>query len=159
MDQHGDMDIVNHKEGVKCHLKYIPYSYFTRDIQRKVRQTLTIQLLHTRRTMQGEADTYHTATSQDVYNARWGRHLPYSYFTRRVQCKVRQTLTVQLLHTRRTMQGEAGTYHTATSQDVYNARWGRHLPYSYFTRDVQCKVRQAHTIQLLHTSKPQLKRV
>lgn len=37
VDQHGDMDIVNHKEGVKCHLKYIPYSYFTRDIQRKVK--------------------------------------------------------------------------------------------------------------------------
>ena len=36
VDQHGDMDIVNHKDGVKCHLKYIPYSYFTRDIQRKV---------------------------------------------------------------------------------------------------------------------------
>ncbi|XP_069684103.1 oxysterol-binding protein 1 isoform X2 [Periplaneta americana] len=37
VDQHGDMDIVNHKDGVKCHLKYIPYSYFTRDIQRKVK--------------------------------------------------------------------------------------------------------------------------
>ncbi|XP_023716745.1 oxysterol-binding protein 1 isoform X7 [Cryptotermes secundus] len=36
VDQHGDMDIVNHKDGVKCHLKYIPYSYFTRDVQRKV---------------------------------------------------------------------------------------------------------------------------
>jgi hypothetical protein len=39
VDQHGDMDIVNHKDGVKCHLKYIPYSYFTRDVQRKVRQS------------------------------------------------------------------------------------------------------------------------
>ncbi|PSN47433.1 Oxysterol-binding protein 1 [Blattella germanica] len=37
VDQHGDMDIVNHKDGVKCHLKYIPYSYFTRDVQRKVK--------------------------------------------------------------------------------------------------------------------------
>jgi oxysterol-binding protein 1 len=37
VDQHGDMDIVNHKTGDKCHLKYIPYSYFTRDVQRKVR--------------------------------------------------------------------------------------------------------------------------
>jgi len=70
VDQHGDMDIVNHKEGVKCHLKYIPYSYFTRDIQRKVRQTLTVQPLHMRCTAHGKADTYHTATSQDVYSAR-----------------------------------------------------------------------------------------
>ncbi|XP_066593979.1 oxysterol-binding protein 1 isoform X2 [Prorops nasuta] len=37
VDQSGDMDIVNHKEGVKCHLKYIPYSYFSRDSQRKVK--------------------------------------------------------------------------------------------------------------------------
>ncbi|KAJ9599602.1 hypothetical protein L9F63_009919, partial [Diploptera punctata] len=37
VDQHGDMDIVNHKDGVKCHLKYIPYSYFTRDVQRNVK--------------------------------------------------------------------------------------------------------------------------
>ncbi|CAB3359183.1 Hypothetical predicted protein [Cloeon dipterum] len=37
VDQHGDMDIVNHKTGDKCHLKYIPYSYFTRDVQRKVK--------------------------------------------------------------------------------------------------------------------------
>ncbi|CAG2053491.1 unnamed protein product [Timema podura] len=36
VDQHGDMDIVNHTTGVKCHLKYIPYSYFSRDVQRKV---------------------------------------------------------------------------------------------------------------------------
>ncbi|XP_071449037.1 oxysterol-binding protein 1 isoform X4 [Hetaerina americana] len=37
VDQSGDMDIVNHKTGDKCHLKYIPYSYFTRDVQRKVK--------------------------------------------------------------------------------------------------------------------------
>lgn len=36
VDQHGDTDIINHKDGTKCHLKYIPYSYFTRDAQRKV---------------------------------------------------------------------------------------------------------------------------
>ncbi|KAJ8872288.1 hypothetical protein PR048_025890 [Dryococelus australis] len=36
VDQHGDMDIVNHTTGAKCHLKYIPYSYFSRDVQRKV---------------------------------------------------------------------------------------------------------------------------
>lgn len=37
LDQHGDMDIINHKDGSKCKLTYIPYSYFTRDVQRKVR--------------------------------------------------------------------------------------------------------------------------
>jgi len=37
VDQDGDMEIVNHKDGTKCLLKYIPYSYFTRDVQRKVR--------------------------------------------------------------------------------------------------------------------------
>lgn len=39
VDQHGDMEIVgqNNASGVTCHLKYIPYSYFTRDTQRKVK--------------------------------------------------------------------------------------------------------------------------
>ncbi|XP_046740221.1 oxysterol-binding protein 1 isoform X2 [Diprion similis] len=37
VDQSGDMDIVNHHDGTKCHLKYIPYSYFSRDSQRKVK--------------------------------------------------------------------------------------------------------------------------
>lgn len=35
----GDMDIVGKGSaaGITCHLKYIPYSYFTRDIQRQVK--------------------------------------------------------------------------------------------------------------------------
>ncbi|XP_015592742.1 oxysterol-binding protein 1 isoform X2 [Cephus cinctus] len=37
VDQSGDMDIINHAEGIQCHLKYIPYSYFSRDSQRKVK--------------------------------------------------------------------------------------------------------------------------
>ncbi|XP_026672135.1 oxysterol-binding protein 1 isoform X4 [Ceratina calcarata] len=37
VDQSGDTDIVNHKQGIKCHLKYTPYSYFSRDSQRKVK--------------------------------------------------------------------------------------------------------------------------
>lgn len=36
VDQTGDMIITNHKDGSKCRLSYIPYSYFTRDSQRKV---------------------------------------------------------------------------------------------------------------------------
>ncbi|KAB0790728.1 hypothetical protein PPYR_15720 [Photinus pyralis] len=39
VDQHGDMDIVGKGQaaGIKCHLKYIPYSYFTRETQRRVK--------------------------------------------------------------------------------------------------------------------------
>ncbi|XP_025407950.1 oxysterol-binding protein 1 isoform X2 [Sipha flava] len=37
VDQTGDMTIINHKDGTKCRLSYIPYSYFTRDQQRKVK--------------------------------------------------------------------------------------------------------------------------
>lgn len=39
VDQHGDMEITGKKNatGIKCILKYIPYSYFTRDSQRRVK--------------------------------------------------------------------------------------------------------------------------
>nr|CAH7728422.1 unnamed protein product [Callosobruchus chinensis] len=39
VDQHGDMEIIGKGKaaGIKCHLKYIPYSYFTRDSQRRVK--------------------------------------------------------------------------------------------------------------------------
>ncbi|CAN0333898.1 unnamed protein product [Lampetra fluviatilis] len=36
IDQSGDIDIVNHHTGDKCQLKFIAYSYFSRDIPRKV---------------------------------------------------------------------------------------------------------------------------
>lgn len=36
IDNHGEMIIENHKTGDKCHLKFIPYSYFSRDVPRKV---------------------------------------------------------------------------------------------------------------------------
>ncbi|CAG0914357.1 unnamed protein product [Notodromas monacha] len=36
MDNHGEMDIINHTTEDKCHLKFIPYSYFSRDVPRKV---------------------------------------------------------------------------------------------------------------------------
>lgn len=38
VDNHGEMTIENHKTGDKCHLKYIPYSYFSRETPRKVRK-------------------------------------------------------------------------------------------------------------------------
>ncbi|XP_023029945.1 oxysterol binding protein isoform X2 [Leptinotarsa decemlineata] len=39
VDQHGDMEIIGkgNAAGINCHLKYIPYSYFTRDSQRRVK--------------------------------------------------------------------------------------------------------------------------
>lgn len=39
VDNHGDMEIIGEKAavGYKCHLKYLPYSYFTRDTQRRVK--------------------------------------------------------------------------------------------------------------------------
>jgi hypothetical protein len=36
VDNHGEMDIINHTTDDKCHLKFIPYSYFSRDVPRKV---------------------------------------------------------------------------------------------------------------------------
>lgn len=39
VDQHGDMEIIGKgaSAGINCQLKYIPYSYFTRDSQRRVK--------------------------------------------------------------------------------------------------------------------------
>ncbi|XP_044740624.1 oxysterol-binding protein 1 [Chrysoperla carnea] len=39
VDQYGDTDIIGYDgaAGIKCHLKYLPYSYFTRDSQRRVK--------------------------------------------------------------------------------------------------------------------------
>ncbi|XP_002735155.1 oxysterol-binding protein 1-like [Saccoglossus kowalevskii] len=41
VDQSGDMDIFNHKTKDNCHLKYAAYSYFSRDIPRKVTGIVT----------------------------------------------------------------------------------------------------------------------
>uniref|UniRef100_A0A493U3D6 Oxysterol-binding protein n=1 Tax=Anas platyrhynchos platyrhynchos TaxID=8840 RepID=A0A493U3D6_ANAPP len=38
IDQVGEIEIVNHKTGDKCNLKFVPYSYFSRDVARKVGQ-------------------------------------------------------------------------------------------------------------------------
>lgn len=34
--QSGEIEIVNHRTGDKCILKFVPYSYFSRDVARKV---------------------------------------------------------------------------------------------------------------------------
>uniref|UniRef100_A0A8C3AA12 Oxysterol-binding protein n=1 Tax=Cyclopterus lumpus TaxID=8103 RepID=A0A8C3AA12_CYCLU len=36
IDQSGEIDVVNHTTGDHCHLKFAPYSYFSRDVARKV---------------------------------------------------------------------------------------------------------------------------
>ena len=36
VDNHGEMKIINHKTGDTCHLTFHPYSYFSRDILKKV---------------------------------------------------------------------------------------------------------------------------
>uniref|UniRef100_A0A671YFH7 Oxysterol-binding protein n=1 Tax=Sparus aurata TaxID=8175 RepID=A0A671YFH7_SPAAU len=38
---HGEIDVVNHKTGDRCHLKFAPYSYFSRDVPRKVTGVVT----------------------------------------------------------------------------------------------------------------------
>ncbi|KAG5285955.1 hypothetical protein AALO_G00009390 [Alosa alosa] len=41
IDQSGEIDIINHKTGDRCHLKFAPYSYFSRDVARKVTGVVT----------------------------------------------------------------------------------------------------------------------
>uniref|UniRef100_A0A3B4G9E6 Oxysterol-binding protein n=1 Tax=Pundamilia nyererei TaxID=303518 RepID=A0A3B4G9E6_9CICH len=41
IDQSGEIDVVNHKTGDRCHLKFAPYSYFSRDVPRKVTGVVT----------------------------------------------------------------------------------------------------------------------
>ncbi|XP_068176781.1 oxysterol-binding protein 1-like isoform X3 [Antennarius striatus] len=41
IDQSGEIDLVNHKTGDRCHLKFAPYSYFSRDVPRKVTGVVT----------------------------------------------------------------------------------------------------------------------
>lgn len=57
VDQSGDTDIVNHKEGIKCHLKYTPYSYFSRDSQRKVKGVVMNSNNEVKWVVQGTWDT------------------------------------------------------------------------------------------------------
>ncbi|XP_041640684.1 oxysterol-binding protein 1-like isoform X4 [Cheilinus undulatus] len=41
IDQSGEIDVVNHRTGDRCHLKFTPYSYFSRDVPRKVTGVVT----------------------------------------------------------------------------------------------------------------------
>ncbi|KAI4905810.1 hypothetical protein NFI96_017015 [Prochilodus magdalenae] len=37
----GEIDVINHRTGDRCHLKFAPYSYFSRDVARKVTGVVT----------------------------------------------------------------------------------------------------------------------
>jgi len=58
IDNHGEMTIENHKTGDKCHLKYIPYSYFSRDTPRKVTGIVTDKTGNVRWVIQGTWDDH-----------------------------------------------------------------------------------------------------
>ncbi|XP_011494145.1 PREDICTED: oxysterol-binding protein 1 isoform X2 [Ceratosolen solmsi marchali] len=101
VDQSGDMDIVNHKQGIKCHLKYIPYSYFSRDSQRKVKGVVMDSNKEVKWVVQGNWDSkieiapvISTSGTPDnpvykpgPYTCAWKRRMPpedcekYYYFT------------------------------------------------------------------------------
>lgn len=52
------MDIVGKGKavGIKCHLKYIPYSYFTRDSQRRVKGAVMDALDSVKWIINGDCD-------------------------------------------------------------------------------------------------------
>ncbi|XP_044578176.1 oxysterol-binding protein 1 isoform X2 [Cotesia glomerata] len=90
VDQSGDMDIINHTDGTKCHLKYIPYSYFSRDSQRKVKGVVMNADKEVKWVVQGTWDSkieiapvISTSGSPDnpiyktgPYTLAWKRHMP-----------------------------------------------------------------------------------
>ena len=41
VDNHGEMDIKNHRNGDNCHLKFNAYSYFSKEVPRKVTGVIT----------------------------------------------------------------------------------------------------------------------
>uniref|UniRef100_A0A915K2Z2 Oxysterol-binding protein n=1 Tax=Romanomermis culicivorax TaxID=13658 RepID=A0A915K2Z2_ROMCU len=58
VDNHGDMTIENNKTGDMCHMKYIPYSYFSREIPRKVTGIVTDKIGRASFVVQGTWDDY-----------------------------------------------------------------------------------------------------
>ncbi|XP_053200769.1 oxysterol-binding protein 1-like [Panonychus citri] len=58
VDNHGDMVITNHTTGDRCLLKFIPYSYFSRDIPRKVTGKIVDSKGVTKWIIQGIWDEY-----------------------------------------------------------------------------------------------------
>ena len=63
VDNHGEMEITNHHNGDKCHLKYSAYSYFSREEPRKVRK-------------EGEEMTRRGAVAHPLERATPGEEVP-----------------------------------------------------------------------------------
>uniref|UniRef100_A0A1Q3F391 Oxysterol-binding protein n=2 Tax=Culex TaxID=53527 RepID=A0A1Q3F391_CULTA len=94
VDNHGDMEIFGEKsaKGVKCHLKYLPYSYFTRDTQRRVKGVVMDNASQVKWVINGTWDSKIeiapvTSTSGSAenpvfktgnYKTAWNRRLPAS---------------------------------------------------------------------------------
>lgn len=57
IDHHGEMEIINHTTSDSCHLKFLPYSYFSRETPRKVTGVVTDQTGNARWVLQGTWDT------------------------------------------------------------------------------------------------------
>ncbi|XP_058829798.1 oxysterol-binding protein 1 isoform X2 [Topomyia yanbarensis] len=92
VDNHGDMEIYGEKnaKGVKCHLKYLPYSYFTRDTQRRVKGVVMDNASQVKWVINGTWDSKIeiapvTSTSGSAenpvfktgnYKTAWSRRLP-----------------------------------------------------------------------------------
>jgi len=79
IDNHGDMIITNHTTGDKAHIKFSPYSYFSRDTQRKVTGVVLDRESNPKWLIKGEWDTQIevskvlTTTQTDDDNQRIGR--------------------------------------------------------------------------------------
>jgi hypothetical protein len=56
VDNHGEMDITNHKTGDVCRLKYAPYSYFSRDTPHKVTGMIEDSAGHVKYVLSGTWD-------------------------------------------------------------------------------------------------------
>jgi len=92
VDHHGDMEIVgqNSAQGSKCHLKYLPYSYFARDQQRRVKGVVMDASNQVKWVLNGTWDSKMetaavTSTSGSIenpvyktgpYKTIWNRRLP-----------------------------------------------------------------------------------
>lgn len=102
VDQSGDMDIINHTDGIKCHLKYTPYSYFSRDSQRKVKGVvMNSNTKEVKWVVQGTWDTKieiakvtNTTGTPDnpvyktgPYILAWKRHMP-PYVVKKIFIKI-----------------------------------------------------------------------
>lgn len=107
VDHHGDMDIVgrNSAKGYKCHLKYIPYSYFSKDSQRKVKGVVMDRDSQVKWVINGNWDSkveiapvLSTSGSGDNavyktgnYKTIWMRRMPAPECEKYVQSKLRGT--------------------------------------------------------------------